>query len=302
MIRGQMAAPTGKIMINKLALIGVGLIGGSLARALRDAGHVREVIGYGRGLANLQRAVELGVADRVETSLSALVRDADMVVLATPVGSMAGILGAIAPYLARDAVVTDVGSVKGTIVDAARAVLGEKLSSFVPGHPIAGTERTGVEASFSSLFVGRRVVLTPLPETRAEAVARVRAMWQAAGAEVVCMSVEHHDAVLAATSHLPHLLAYALVDMLARLDDSREIFAYAAGGFRDFTRIASSDPVMWRDISLANRAAIVSMLKQYQAEVSGLIKAVAAGDGERLQTLFARAKAARDALVTNDLK
>jgi prephenate dehydrogenase len=289
-------------MINKLALIGVGLIGGSLARALRDAGHVREVIGYGRGLANLQRAVELGVADRVETSLSAAVRDADMVVLATPVGSMAGILGAIAPYLMPGSVVTDVGSVKGTIVEAARAVLGEKLNSFVPGHPIAGTERTGVEASFSSLFVGRRVVLTPLPETRAEAVARVRAMWQAAGAEVVSMSVEHHDAVLAATSHLPHLLAYALVDMLARLDDSREIFAYAAGGFRDFTRIASSDPVMWRDISLANREAIVGMLKQYQAEVNGLIKAVAAGDGERLQTLFARAKAARDALVTNDLK
>ena len=289
-------------MINRLALIGVGLIGGSLARALRDAGHVREVIGYGRGLANLQRAVELGVADRVETSLPAVVRDADMVVLATPVGSMAGILGAITPYLARDAVVTDVGSVKGTIVEAARAVLGEKLSSFVPGHPIAGTERTGVEASFSSLFVGRRVVLTPLPETRAEAVARVRAMWQAAGAEVVSMSVEHHDAVLAATSHLPHLLAYALVDMLARLDDSREIFAYAAGGFRDFTRIASSDPVMWRDISLANRTAIVKMLKKYRTELNGLIAAVDAGDAVMLQTLFERAKAARDALVTNDQK
>jgi len=289
-------------MINRLALIGVGLIGGSLARALRDAGHVREVIGYGRGLANLQRAVELGVADRIETSLSAAVRDADMVVLATPVGSMADILDAIAPYLAKDAVVTDVGSVKGTIATAARAALGEKLADFVPGHPIAGTERTGVEASFSSLFVGRRVVLTPLPETRAEAVARVRAMWQAAGAEVVSMSVEHHDAVLAATSHLPHLLAYTLVDMLARLDDSREIFAYAAGGFRDFTRIASSDPVMWRDISLANREAIVNMLKKYRAELDGLIEAVAAGDGAKLQTLFARAKAARDALVTNDQK
>jgi len=289
-------------MINRLALIGVGLIGGSLARALRDAGHVREVIGYGRGLANLQRAVELGVADRVETSLSAAVRDADMVVLATPVGSMAEILGAIAPYLAKDAVVTDVGSVKGTIANAARAALGERLAGFVPGHPIAGTERTGVEASFSSLFVGRRVVLTPLPESSAEAVARVRAMWQAAGAEVVNMSVEHHDAVLAATSHLPHLLAYALVDMLARLDDSREIFAYAAGGFRDFTRIASSDPVMWRDISLANRDAIVNMLKKYRAEVDGLIKAVSAGDGEKLQSLFAHAKAARDALVTNDQK
>jgi prephenate dehydrogenase len=289
-------------MINRLALIGVGLIGGSLARALRDAGHVREVIGYGRGLANLQRAVELGVVDRIETSLSAAVRDADMVVLATPVGSMAEILGAIAPYLAHDAVVTDVGSVKGTIAAAARAALGEKLPGFVPGHPIAGTERTGVEASFSSLFVGRRVVLTPLPETRAEAVARVRAMWQAAGADVVSMSVEHHDAVLAATSHLPHLLAYALVDMLARLDDSREIFAYAAGGFRDFTRIASSDPVMWRDISLANHEAIVSMLKKYRAEVDGLIKAVAAGDGARLQTLFEHAKAARDALIRNDQK
>jgi len=289
-------------MINRLALIGVGLIGGSLARALRDAGHVREVIGYGRGLANLQRAVALGVADRVETSLSAAVRDADMVVLATPVGSMAGILSAIAPYLAKDAIITDVGSVKATIAAAARSALGEKLSNFVPGHPIAGTERTGVEASFSSLFVGRRVVLTPLPETSVEAVARVRAMWQAAGAEVVSMSVEHHDAVLAATSHLPHLLAYALVDMLARLDDSREIFAYAAGGFRDFTRIASSDPEMWRDISLANRDAIVSMLKKYRAEVDGLIKAVSAGDGEKLQTLFAHAKAARDALVTNDQK
>jgi prephenate dehydrogenase len=289
-------------MINRLALIGVGLIGGSLARALRDAGHVREVIGYGRGLANLQRAVELGVADRIETSLSAAVRDADMVVLATPVGSMAEILNAIAPYLARDAVVTDVGSVKGTIAAAARAALGEKLAGFVPGHPIAGTERTGVEASFSSLFVGRRVVLTPLPETKVEALARVRAMWQAAGAEVVSMSVEHHDAVLAATSHLPHLLAYALVDMLARLDDSREIFAYAAGGFRDFTRIASSDPVMWRDISLANHDAIVHMLKQYRVELDNLIAAVAAGDGAKLQTLFAHAKAARDALITNDQK
>jgi prephenate dehydrogenase len=287
-------------MINRLALIGVGLIGGSLARALRDAGHVREVIGYGRGLANLQRAVELGVADRVETSLSAAVRDADMVVLATPVGSMAEILGAIAPYLAKGAVVTDVGSVKGTIAAAARTALGAKLSGFVPGHPIAGTERTGVEASFSSLFVGRRVVLTPLPESSIEAVARVRAMWQAAGAEVVSMSVEHHDTVLAATSHLPHLLAYALVDMLAQLDDSREIFAFAAGGFRDFTRIASSDPVMWRDISLANRTAIADMLKKYRAEVDGLITAVAAGDGAVLQALFARAKTARDALVTND--
>ena len=289
-------------MIEKLALIGVGLIGGSLARALRDAGQAREIVGHGRGLANLQRAVELGVIDRVETTLPAAVRDADMIVLATPVGSMEKIFQAITPYLAPTAVVTDVGSVKGSIVDTARRVLGDKFARFVPGHPIAGTERSGVEASFSSLYVGRRVVLTPLAETNAEAVTRVRSMWQAAGAEVVSMTVEHHDTVLAATSHLPHLLAYALVDMLARLDDRNEIFAYAAGGFRDFTRIASSDPVMWRDISLANREAIVRLLKQYRGEVDNLIKAVAAGESEKLHTLFARAKTARDALAANDQK
>lgn len=287
-------------MIERLAIIGVGLIGGSLARALRDTGHVREIVGFGRGLANLQRAIELGVVDRIETSLAAAVRAADMVVIATPVGSMSEVMSAIAPYLAPEAVVTDVGSVKGTVATAARAALGDKLPAFVPGHPIAGTERSGVDASFSSLFVGRRVVLTPLPETRPEALARVHAMWTAAGAEVVSMSVEHHDEVLAATSHLPHLLAYTLVDLLARLEDRREVFAFAAGGFRDFTRIASSDPVMWRDIALGNQTAIVHMLKEFRGELDGLIKAVAAGDGATLQTVFARAKAARDALANNE--
>jgi prephenate dehydrogenase len=289
-------------MINRLAILGVGLIGGSLARALRDAGHVVEIVGYGRTLASLQRAVELGVVDRIETSLSAAVNGADMVVLATPVGVMPEIFPAIAPYLGESTVLTDVGSVKGTVVAAAHNALGAKLAGFVPGHPIAGTEHSGVESSFASLFVGRRVVLTPLPESSAEAVARVRAMWQAAGADVTEMSVEHHDEVLAATSHLPHLLAYALVDLLTRLDDRREIFSYAAGGFRDFTRIASSDPVMWRDISLANQKALVKMLKQYRTELDGLIAAVSGSDGDRLQQLFARAKAARDSLINNDLK
>jgi prephenate dehydrogenase len=287
-------------MISRLTIIGVGLIGGSLARALRDAGHVQEIVGYGRGLGNLQRAVELGVVDRIETSLSAAVGGADMVVLATPVGSMPEILAAIGPYISRDAVVTDVGSVKASVATAARTALGERLANFVPAHPIAGTERSGVESSFASLFVGRRVVLTPLPETRPEAVVRVRDMWQAAGADVVEMSVEHHDEVLAATSHLPHLLAFALVDMLARLDDRREVFACAAGGFRDFTRIASSDPVMWRDISLANRTAILHRLKQFRGELDALIAAVAAGDGDKLQELYARAKAARDALINHN--
>lgn len=286
-------------MIRRLAILGVGLIGGSLARALRDAGHVQEIVGFGRSLANLQRAVELGVVDRIETSMSAAVNGADMVVLATPVGTMPDMLVAIAPYLGKDAVVTDVGSVKGAVANAARTALGARLAVFVPGHPIAGTERSGVEASFASLFAGRRVVLTPLPETGPDAVIRVRAMWRAAGAEVVEMSVAHHDEVLAATSHLPHLLAYALVDMLAKLDDRREVFAFAAGGFRDFTRIASSDPVMWRDIALANREAIGEMLKHFRGELDGLIDAVDAGDGERLRSLFARAKAARDALINN---
>ena len=287
-------------MIRRLAILGVGLIGGSLARALRDAGHAQEIVGFGRGLANLQRAVELGVVDRIETSIAAAVNGADMVVLATPVGTMPDMLAGLAPYLGNDAVVTDVGSVKGAVADAARSALGARLTAFVPGHPIAGTERSGVESSFASLFDGRRVVLTPLPETSADALSRVRAMWRAAGAEVVEMSVAHHDEVLAATSHLPHLLAYALVDMLAQLDDRREVFAFAAGGFRDFTRIASSDPVMWRDIGLANRAAILQMLGQFRDELDGLMAAVDAGDGARLQSLFARAKAARDALIKND--
>jgi len=289
-------------MIRRLALIGVGLIGGSLARALRDAGHVQEIVGYGRGLANLQRAAELGVVDRIDTSLSAAVQGADMVVLATPVGSMAKIFVEIAPYLGPETVVTDVGSVKGAVVDAARTGLGARFAAFVPGHPIAGTERSGVDASFASLFVGRRVVLTPLQENRPESVTRVRDMWRAAGADVVDMRVEHHDEVLAATSHLPHLLAYTLVDLLAQLEDHREVFAFAAGGFRDFTRIASSDPVMWRDISLANRNAIARVLEQYRQALDQLAAALDAGDGEQLQQLFARAKAARDTLANNDSK
>ncbi len=289
-------------MIQRLAIVGVGLIGGSLARALRDAGHVREIVGCGRSLANLQRAVDLGVVDRIETSLNKAVSGADMVVLATPVGTMPEILAAISPYLDKDAIVTDVGSVKGAVVAAARTLLGTKLGSFVPGHPIAGTERSGVEASLADLYAGRRVVLTPLPENLPESVARVRAMWQAAGADVVEMGVEHHDEVLAATSHLPHLLAYALVDLLAQLEDRREVFAFAAGGFRDFTRIASSDPVMWRDISLANRAAVTHMLKAYRDELDRLMAAVEGGNREALLDLFTRAKAARDALTNNDRK
>ena len=283
-------------MINQLTVIGVGLIGGSLARALREAGQVREIVGYGRGLANLQQAVELGVIDRLETSPERAVIGADMVVLALPVGSMTDVLQQIASHLGERSVVTDVGSVKGSIVSAARTALAARFSRFVPAHPIAGTEKSGVGASFSGLFRNRRVVLTPVSETDTEALGRVREMWQATGAETVTMAVEHHDEILAATSHLPHLLAYCLVDTLARMDDSRVIFDFAAGGFRDFTRIAASDPVMWRDICLGNRAAILAALEQYRQDLDALMDAINRADGNWMQELFARAKRERDAL------
>jgi len=287
-------------MIERLVVIGVGLIGGSLARALRAAGAVREVVGVGRSLGNLEQAVGLGVVDRVETSAGRAVRDADVVVLAVPVGAMAAVFADIAPYLGDATVVTDVGSVKGSVAQAARAALGARFRQFVPGHPIAGTEQSGVTASFAELYRGRRVVLTPLPETDNRAVARVRTMWQQVGAEVVDLTPEHHDAVLAATSHLPHVLAFALVDVLARMDGSGELFAFAAGGFRDFTRIASSDPVMWRDICLANREAIARMLARYREELVELERIMTQGDGAELERRFAGAKQARDAVIKND--
>ncbi len=282
-------------MINKLCIIGVGLIGGSLARALRAGGHVREIVGYSRRLANLQLAADLGAIDYAEVSLAAAVRGADVAVLAVPVGSMADILTELA-HLAFDGVITDVGSTKGNVVAAARTALGRRFPSFVPGHPLAGTEHSGVEAAQADLFRSRRVILTPLPETDPQALARVQALWKAAGAEVVEMSVEEHDRLLAASSHLPHMLAYMLVDMLVRRDDHRAVFAASAGGFRDMTRIAASDPVMWRDICLANREALLAVLGQYREELGALIGAIERGDGKWLEDTFARAKRARETL------
>jgi len=283
-------------MINKLCVVGVGLIGGSLARSLRDARCVREIVGYGRSLGNLQQAMELGVIDSAAVSVGEAVRNADMIVLALPVGTMPEILQALAPVLPEAAVVTDVGSVKGSVIAAARAALGSRFTHFVPGHPIAGTEQSGVAASLPDLFVKRRVILTPEAETDKSAVDKVRTMWQATGAEVATMSAPEHDALLAASSHLPHLLAYALVDMLVRRDDHRAIFDCVAGGFRDFTRIAASDPVMWRDICLANRDAILNVLRQYRDDLGDLVQAVEQGDGHWLLDTFNRAKHARDSL------
>ena len=284
-------------MIERLAVIGVGLIGGSLARALRAAGAVGEVIGCGRSLDNLQRAVELGVIDCYDQDPGIAVRGADMVFLAVPLGAMRATLEAMRDGLAPGAVITDGGSVKGSVVADARAVFGSVPPRLVPGHPIAGTERSGVEASFPELYRNRRVILTPLAETDPDALDRVAAMWRACGAEVHQMSVAHHDQVLAATSHLPHLLAFGLVDSLARMDDTDEVFRFAAGGFRDFTRIASSNPVMWRDICMANREALSAMLGRFGVELTDLAGAIRDGDAERLLAIFERAKAARDAYV-----
>ncbi|MCK4744427.1 MAG: prephenate dehydrogenase/arogenate dehydrogenase family protein [Sulfuriflexus sp.] len=281
-------------MINKLCIIGVGLIGGSLARALKAADSVGHVVAVGRDVEHLKRAVELGVADSYETSISDAVADADMIVVAVPVGSMKTIFAELAGKIKSDAVITDVGSVKGNVVRDAIDTLGDDLSRFVPGHPIAGTEQSGVEASFSELYKGQRVILTPLEETDALATQAVTKMWHAAGADVESLSVEHHDEVLAATSHLPHALAYTLVDTLAQMHEHREIFQFAAGGFKDFTRIASSDPQMWHDICLNNRDALLDILSRFSGDLNKLTKAIENEDSESILKLFTRAKTARD--------
>jgi len=282
------------MMIDRLCVIGVGLIGGSLARALREAGAVRSIVGCGRGAANLERAAEIGVIDEHSFEPARAAAEADIVVVATTLGATRNILETIAPVVGPDTVISDVGSAKCRVVEAARDALGGAFPRFVPGHPIAGTERSGVDASFSTLFTDRRVVLTPVPETDHDAHAKIVRMWETTGAVVSDMSAEHHDDVLAATSHLPHLLAYALVDCLARMDESEKIFDFAAGGFRDFTRIAASSPDMWSDIAIDNRDALIMMLERYSAVYAELRDALEASDRDRLRTIFGRAKAARD--------
>ncbi len=284
--------------MERLAIIGVGLIGGCLALAQRESGFRGEIVGCNRSADTLQEALALGVIDRAESDPVAAVADADMVVVAVPVGSMERIFGLIKDHLAPDAVVTDVGSTKSSVVAAARAVWGEVPANLVPGHPIAGTEKSGVGAAFPTLFRGRKVILTPLAHTDPAAVDRVDALWAATGAEVIRMAVEHHDEVLAATSHVPHLVAFALVDTLARMDDSWEIFRYAAGGFRDFTRIASSDPVMWHDICFANRDAIFTVLTRLENDLDAIRAAIQRGDGAYIKSVFERAKRARDHFST----
>lgn len=285
-------------MIERLCIIGVGLIGGSLALALRKAGVVGEVVGCSRRTANLERARGLGVIDRFDTEVARAVEGADIVVIASPLGAVRGIFEAMRDGLAPDAIITDVGSAKRCIVEDARAVFAEVPAQLVPGHPIAGKEKSGVEASSAELFENHRVILTPVSETNPEATRRIEQMWLATGAEVTKLDPDYHDEVLAATSHLPHLLAYTLVDTLGRMDQHDEIFRFAAGGFRDFTRIASSDPTMWHDICLANRAALIKVLERFETELARTREQVAAGDREAIKALFSRAKSLRDQHTT----
>jgi len=280
-------------VIQRLAILGVGLIGGSLALSLRRHGAVGEVVGCGRRPESLERAAALGVVDRWTTDPAEAVAGADVAVVCVPLRAVRGVFEALRGAVRPGTVVTDAGSVKGTVIADAEAVFGEVPAWLIPGHPIAGTEHSGVDAAFAELYDRRRVILTPPAGADADAVARVEAMWRAAGARVVYMAAEHHDEVLAATSHLPHVLAYTLVDTLAGWDDRQEIFEYAAGGFRDFTRIASSDPAMWRDICAANRDHLVRALRRYQAELEQVAEALAAGDDERLLRVFESAQAAR---------
>ena len=284
-------------MIKRLAIIGVGLIGSSLALALKQAKAVEHVVGCGRNPANLQKGIELGVIDSISSSVSEAVEGADVVVVAVPLGAMQDIFSQISSVLSNDAIVTDVGSTKGSVIEAARIGLGKRLNQFVPGHPIAGSEKSGVEAGLANLYQNRKVILTPLQENSQSDIDKIAGMWRQCGAKIEYLTVLHHDKVLAATSHLPHLLAFAMVNYLSGLNDHDEIFKYAAGGFRDFTRIASSDSVMWRDVCLANGDALIDLIEGYKNELDAVAQAISQQDADRLLQLFGKAKSERDLLV-----
>jgi prephenate dehydrogenase len=271
----------------RLALIGVGLIGGSAAAAFRAAGQVSQVVGFDANAEAARQGVALGVLDRVAASVAEAVRAADLVLLAVPVGAMRSVLGEVAATAATTAVISDVGSTKGSVIEAARAELaGSAFRRFVPAHPIAGGELPGVEHSDPALFRGKRLITTPLAETDPQALAQVESLWAEAGAEVARMTPDEHDRIFAAVSHLPHLLSFALVAQIASAPDGVRKLGFAGAGFRDFTRIAASSAVMWRDIALANRAALSAELRDYRALLDDLQRAVDTGDGERIAQVF----------------
>ena len=281
--------------LRKIVVCGVGLIGGSFALAQKAAGGAAELVGIGRSRASLDEAVRRGVIDRRAEDWADALMGADLVLLAMPVGQMEAVLRQLAPHLAPQTLVTDGGSTKQDVIAAAYRALGDKVGQFVPGHPIAGAEKSGVAAAKADLYQGKRVVLTPLPENRPGDVATVRAAWEACGAIVGELAPQAHDRTFAAVSHLPHLLAFALVHEFAGREDSEQLFGFAAGGFRDFTRIASSHPEMWRDICIANRAPLIAELDAYLAELLRVRVLLASSDGGGLEALFGKARAARDA-------
>ena len=284
-------------LFNKVAIIGLGLIGGSLAKVLKEQKLCKEIIGNSSRDETMRRALEIGLVDYIEANPAKAVSDCDLVVLAMPVSYTRACLAQIKSALGAETIVTDVGSVKGDVLAAVDEVLGKDFAFFVPGHPIAGSEKSGVDSGRSDLFVKHKVILTPVKNTNRNALAKIKKLWERAGADLIEMDVQEHDRVLAATSHLPHLLAYALVDTLAASSDGENIFRYAAGGFRDFTRIASSDPKMWRDIFLANKAETLSALNQYMNTLNQLSSAIQNDNDEFLMGTLTRAKSARDHFV-----
>ena len=281
-------------MNKQITIVGIGLIGGSLAKALRKSGFAGTIVGADNNEAALKTAVELGVIDRYSIDPVEAVAGADIVVLSVPVRQTGTVLDQLLPGLSVDSVITDVGSSKAHVVLAAQQALGQRMDCFVPGHPIAGREKSGVAAAETELFRDHRVILTPLESTRQDAIDLVTQMWNSVGAQTSCLNVQQHDLVLAATSHLPHVLAYATVDTLAGTEYVEEIFEFAAGGFRDFSRIASSDPVMWRDVCLTNKSAILDVLNRFENQLGEIRKAIEADDSDRLTDTFANSKKIRD--------
>lgn len=286
------------VLIKKLCVIGTGLIGGSFSLALKEAGVCASVIGAGRSEETLQKALQLNIIDSYETDISEAVKEADLIFVSVPLGAMQTVFEKIAAGLKHagndKAIITDAGSSKQQVLQLAEKIFTDKHGRFVAGHPIAGTENSGPAAAFAELYNNRRVILTPTESTDDDAIKRVTELWQKTGAEVETMDAEHHDKVLAATSHLPHLIAFGLVHCLENIDDIEDVFRFAAGGFRDVTRIASSDPTMWRDICLNNQQPILDMMKRYKDEMEMLYNALQTGDGEKLMEVFQHAKQTRD--------
>ena len=280
--------------MKKLVIFGVGLIGGSVALALKKAGVNTHIVGVGRNRNSLDEALNLGIIDTAESDIQAAVHNADVIMLAAPVAQTTQILESIQPFLQTNTVITDAGSTKSDVLNNAKAVLGSQFKQFVGGHPIAGAEKSGAAAAVADLFVAKKVVLTPTDETNPDAVNTVTALWRSSGANVSTMSAEQHDAIFAAVSHLPHLLAFALLDDIASRPNAAQLFSFAASGFRDFTRIAGSHPEMWRDISLANKQALLNEISAFEQELSTVKQLLTQDDSAGLEALFERASHARN--------